>query len=143
MMLLTAIIGKKERGFTLLLSVLILGAVMITVAATLVQLGVNAGLSGGTSQQRSRASALAQACAEHALELLRTEPAYQGNEQLTYASGSCRILTVSGLGTSDRTVCSEGTSGSTVQRLEIVISELIPQTRITSWNEVSAFSLCQ
>ncbi len=87
--------------------------------------------------------AQAQACAEYALKELRKDPSYAGNDIMSLGTGSCEILPVGGIGNNNRLICTEGQVGDVFRRLEIVVRDVLPKVKISSWQEVSLFTLCQ
>ena len=135
--------SKKHGGYILLISILVIGAICSAILSSLLMLGINAGQVSFTVTQSNQSLALAQGCAEYALQQLRTSPAYLGNELLTYPTGTCDILGVGGSGNNNRFICTEGQVGDVVRRLEIVVNQVLPQTAIYSWQEVAVFSLCE
>lgn len=135
--------GTLRSGYVLLFSVIVIGAIASGIVASLLMLGTTASQVGIASEYGTKAFALAGGCAEYALQALRTSTNYAGNETKSYASGTCEILTIGGVGNNDRMICIEGTAGSVTRRLEIIVSQVLPKTRIDSWQEVSSFSLCE
>ena len=87
--------------------------------------------------------AFAQGCSEYALWQLRENPAYAGDQIVTIDTGTCEILPIGGIGNNNRLLCIEGRMGDTYRRIEIVVQEILPKTKIASWQEVSIFTLCQ
>lgn len=134
---------KKRKGFILLITILIIGAIASAILSSLLLLGISANQVSLSVQQSEKALATAQACAEYALLKLRQSPSYGGNEFLTIGDDQCEILTVGGIGNNNRAVCTEGTSGEAIRRLEIAVSQVLPQTMLYSWQEVAIFSLCE
>lgn len=134
---------KKRKGFILLITILIIGAIASAILSSLLLLGISANQVSLSVQQSEKALATAQACAEYALLRLRQSPSYDGNEFLTLGDDQCEILTIGGIGNNNRAVCAEGTSGEAIRRLEIAVSQVLPQTTLYSWQEVAIFSLCE
>ena len=135
--------GEKKPGYILLISIVVIGVICSAILSSLLLLGVSSGAVSLSVQQSTQALSGAQACAEYALRALRTSPSYIGNETLTLGDTTCDILTIGGIGNNNRNVCTEGQMGDAVRRLEIVVNQVLPQTKVYSWQEVSAFSLCQ
>lgn len=130
-------------GYVLLISTLFVGALASVILTSVLMLGTNSGLVHLSVQQSARAIAAAEACAEIGLNALRSNPSYGGNEEYELETDvDCEILSVGGTGNANRLLCTEGTVGGSVRRLEIIISSLYPQMRIASWQEVSTFSIC-
>ncbi len=132
-----------KPGYILLILILIIGAVCSVILSSLLLLGTNASHVSMSVEQSGKALELAQGCAEYGLQKLRASLTYSGNEVLTYDSGVCELLTIGGIGNTSRLLCTEGQSGDSIRRLEIVISQLLPETTIFSWQEVASFSLCE
>lgn len=144
MLVASSMIGARRRsGYVLLISVIAIGALVSIIVASVMLLGVTASRVGQSVRHASQALELAQGCAEVALRSLRASPGYQGEETLALDTGVCEILSVGGAGNSNRLLCVEGRAGETVRRLEIVIDQLLPATRISSWAETYAFTLCE
>jgi hypothetical protein len=133
----------KRGGYILLISILAIGVIASAILSSLLLLGTSASHVSISIGQSSQALAAAQACAEYALLQLRTAPTYPGDELLDLNNGSCELLQIGGIGNNNRLLCLEGRSGDATRRLEIVVNQLLPETTITSWQEVTTFSLCQ
>lgn len=119
----------------MLLSVLVFGAVGLSVIISGLLLGVDASRSSLTLQQSIQARALANACAEEALQTLRESVYYTGNETLTFSTGTCEIQTISGTGNINRTVITTGNVGNVERTVQVEISTVHPTISITSWQE--------
>lgn len=140
----TVHVSAKNRGFVLLLSTMFVGAIASIILTSVLLLGTNSGLVHFSVQQSAKALAAAHACAEVALQTLRNNPGYEGNQFLyPSANESCEILPIGGTGNANRLLCTEGQAGDTIRRLEIVINTIYPQITVASWQEVSIFSLCE
>lgn len=132
-----------RSGFILLITILIIGAIASAILSSLLLLGISANQVSLSVQQSQQALATAQACAEYALLQLRESPSYAGNEFLALGNDRCEVLPVGGIGNNNRAVCTEGTSGDAIRRLEIAVSQVLPQTKVYSWQEVAVFTLCE
>ena len=135
-------LSTSHPGYIFLLSVLVIGAIAIATTSSLILLGISAEQSGQAVAYAHQARELAHTCAERALRSLRADSAYTGNESFTLTGGTCTINTIVGSGNANRYLCAQGTSGQSIRKLQINISQVLPTTRITSWKEVSAFTLC-
>lgn len=133
----------RRRGYVLLISVIVIGAVASTIVASLMLLGITASKVGQSFRASTQALELAQACAEVALHSLRQSPSYAGDEVFALDTGVCEILTIGGAGNNSRLLCVEGRAGDATRRIEIVVKQLLPRTIIDTWSEVYAFTLCQ
>ena len=133
---------RSHSGYAFLVSVLVMGAVASTVALSQLLLGWAAQQNGFFLVQSYQAVEHARTCAESALLSLRQDPTYGGEQTFTLYQGSCTIRYVGGTGNYNRTVCVQGASGPAVRKLEMNIYQIFPTTRLSSWQEVSTFSLC-
>lgn len=133
---------RARSGYIFLVSVLAIGAIASATTVSMLLLGWAAEQNGNLVVHAVRAQEHARTCAERALYALRNDQWYAGNETVVLEDGSCDILAIGGSGTEDRTLCTQGTSGNNVRRMEITIAETVPRLRISSWEEVSSFSLC-
>ena len=149
-----------RSGYVLLISVLVVGVVASASAITILMLGLGAEKSALAVQQSTQSYANAWSCAEHAIQKLREDFEYEGNESKTltyafttntlgypghidYGSTSCIIYPVGGYGNEDRTICIEGTFGKgTKRRLEVAVTRIHPDVRIGSWEEVGQITSC-
>lgn len=137
-------IGERRRpGYVLLISVIAIGALVSIIVASVLLLGITASRVGLSFRHAAQGLELAHACAEVALRSLRASPGYQGEETMALDTGVCEILSIGGSGNTNRLLCVEGRAGDTTRRIEIVIDQLLPATRISSWSETYAFTLCE
>ncbi len=134
---------SSRSGYILLMTILMIGAIASAILSSLLLLGISANHVSLSVLQANQSLSIAQGCAEYGLLKLRQSPTYMGNEFVTIGVHTCEILPVGGIGNNNRVLCLEGKVGDTVRRLEIAVSQVLPQTKIFSWQEVSVFSLCQ
>jgi hypothetical protein len=136
-------IGAAHDGYILLITIVIIGTMASAILSSLLLLGISANHVSLSVLQANKSLANAQACAEYGLMKLRASPSYAGNEFIAVGTDQCEILSVGGIGNNNRVLCTEGKIGDSVRRLEVVVNQILPQTKIYSWQEVSVFSLCQ
>lgn len=136
-------IQTTRSGYILLITILVIGAVASAILSSLMILGISANQVSFAVLQANQSLANAQACAEYGLMKLRESPSYAGNEFITVGGDQCELLSVGGIGNNNRVLCAEGKIGDSVRRLEVVINQVLPQTKIYSWQEVAVFSLCE
>lgn len=122
------------NGYVLLLSVLVVGAVGVSIAVSLLLLGLSNSLSSFALEQSNGAKALSNACAEEALEQIFLNNAFVGTNSLTLGQGSCSY-TVTNTGTNSRQIVATGTIGSVVRKLVVNTNALSPKITIGSWQE--------
>lgn len=137
------LLRHRHGGFILLITILIIGAIASAILSSLLLLSISSSQVSFSVQQSEAALAAAQGCAEYALLQLRNSPSYAGNEYRTMGNDRCEVLTIGGIGNNNRSLCTEGTSGDTIRRLEIAINQILPETKVYSWKEVSIFTLCE
>lgn len=130
---------SNQSGYVILLSVLVVGAVGTAIATSLLLLGVGGARTSLDQQRLVQARALANACAEEALERLRRDANYAGSETLTFETGTCTIDAVGGSGDTNRTIYSTGTVDPIVRRVVVEVASVGPPTDLTSWQEVDDF----
>ena len=127
---------KQQKGFITLISVLVVGAVGIAIALSLLLLGVGNSRTSFAVEQSNQAKALANACAEEALQQIRDSTSFTGTASLTLGQGTC-TYTVTSQGGSNRTITASGTVGTIIRKVKIIISGINPQITVTSWQEVA------
>ena len=128
-----------RSGFITLVSVLVVGAVGLSIAVSLLLLGLGSSRTSFALQESNEAKALANACAEEALQKLRESVYYAGNETKTFTLGSCQIQAVSGTGNLSRTLQTVGIVRQTQRKVKVIVSRVHPIPGITSWQEVADF----
>lgn len=129
----------KANGFIALISILIVGAVIlsISIGVSLRSLGETA-ISLG-QQHSNRALALATVCAETALMKLESVLNYSGNESIIVNGDSCDILAVGGSGNLNRTVEAQSTVSGYTRKIRVEVGRVSPKLQISSWEEVAGF----
>lgn len=129
----------NQKGYVILISVLVVSIVGLAIAASVITLGIGSSQTALSSQQSFQARALADACAEHALNELRQSTGYSGSETLSFGSGSCDILAISGSGNTNRTIQASGTVDTLVRKVVVTVAEVQPQLIVSQWQEVADF----
>ena len=122
------------NGYITLVSVLVVGAVGIAIALSLILLGAGSSRTSFALQQSAQAKGLANACAEEAREQIRESTLFTGSGNLTLGQGTCSY-TVTNTGGTNRIVIASGTVGTIVRKLTITISAINPFIVINSWQE--------
>lgn len=135
----TSLFHKKENGYVTLLAVLIVGVIGVSIGVSLVLVGIGVSQTGFALEQSKEARALADACAEKALNALRLDPDYGGNEIFTLGNGNCSILPVISAGRNKRTIQTVGAVGTIVRKVKVEVGQMSPQIGLNSWQEVSDF----
>ena len=102
---------KNEKGVLTLMSVLIVGAIGLSVGVSLLLLGLANSRTNLALQQSNQAKVLADACTEEALQQIRDLGSYVGSGVLTLGQGTC-LYAVTNTGGTTRKITASGTVGS-------------------------------
>ena len=130
--------NQKQNGFITLTSVLVVGAVGVAIATSLILLGLGSSRTSFAVEQSNQAKGLANACAEEALQQIRDSTPFTGSGNLTLGQGIC-TYTVTNQGGQNRTITSSGTVGSIIRKVKIIIDKINPTIQVVSWQEVDNF----
>ena len=125
---------NNDAGYVTLISVLVVGAVGVAIALSLILLGAGSSRTSFALQQSVQAKGLANACAEEALEQIRESTLFTGSGNLTIGQGTCSY-TVTDTGGTNRTVTASGTVGTIIRKVSISITAINPLIVVTSWQE--------
>jgi hypothetical protein len=125
---------SDKKGFATLFSVLIVAAIGLTIAVSTIMSGIGTIKSSLSLETSSEARALANACAEEALQMVRDSASFSGTNTLTLGNGEC-TYTVNNAGGENRTITSSGTSGLATRKVNITIDRINPTIRIILWEE--------
>jgi hypothetical protein len=127
-------INNKNNGFSTLLIVILIGSVALTLALTLSTSSVWSIKSSTDTKNGNITKAMANACAEVALEMLREDNNYIGSGSTTIDSNVCDYTVTNTGGTTRLIVISSVVNGIT-RRLNIETGSFNPLV-ISSWQEV-------
>lgn len=133
---------RSRPGFTFLLVVLAVGMIVLLISVTLIRTSATLQETALLEKDWRQAFENARSCADWGIMSLRKDPTYSGYETRTLGAGTCAVDGIGGTGTSNRTVCVEGTSGSATRRIEIRIDSLSPSFLVSIWRETPSFTLC-
>jgi hypothetical protein len=125
-------------GYIMLVGVLVVGAIGISVALSLVLLGLGSSRTSFASEQSHEAQGLANACAEEALEQIQDFTPFTGSGNLTLGQGTC-AYTVTSQGGESRTITASGTVGTVTRKAKVIIDTIDPTIGVVSWQEVADF----
>src|SRR3989344_8749791 len=101
----------NRPAYVFLISVLFIGAIAMSTAATLVVLGVGSMKTSIATTHSTQAMHNAETCVEQALRSLRTSVSYDGDETITLTNGTCELLAIGGSGKTDRVTFATGLAG--------------------------------
>lgn len=122
----------------MLITVLVIGAIGVAIAVSVIWLGLGGSKSSFALEESNQAKALANACSEEALQQIRDSTPFTGTGSLTLGQGTCSY-TVTSQGGQNRTVTSSGVIGSITRKVKIILDKITPSINITSWQEVADF----
>jgi hypothetical protein len=134
---------RRRGGYVFLISVLSIGAIASATTISMLLLGLAAQQNGFALLQSTQAWEYAQTCVERALQSLRGDPFYAGDQTYVFAYGTCTLKSVGGANNLNRTLCAEGSSGESIRRIEVKVATLLPTTTIDTWREVGQFTYCR
>lgn len=130
---------KKTNGYITLVSVLIVGSIALASATSLLLLGVDTSRTALANTQAAAARAAANTCAEIALDKVRQDALYQGDETVTFPNGSCTIAPFIYPDPTRPLIQLTATVGGSVRKLSVQVAALAPQVQLESWQEVADF----
>ena len=118
-----SLINKSSHGFITLISVLVVGAVGVAITLSMILLELGSSRTSFALEQSNQAKALANACAEEAMQQIRDSTPFTGTGNLTLGQGTCSY-TVTNTGGQNRTITASG------------INQINPAMAVTSWQEM-------
>lgn len=129
-------VALAEAGYITLLSTLFLVVIGGVVAGSLILLGLGFSKTSFALYQSNEAKALANACAEEALQKIQESTPFSGSATITLGNGTC-TYTVTKLTGQNRTITTSATVGTIIRKISITIDTINPNINITSWQEVA------
>lgn len=128
----------NKKGVISLMSVLILGAAAGAITIALLAISTENFTRSEGFSNTIQAKALAESCAEYAMDSLLVDNSYSGGEILTFGADSCTINPILFSG-SQWTIQSEATYQNSTKRFEIRLDALAPSINIVQYEEVVSF----
>lgn len=129
---------QANKGYIALITVLVTGAVGVAIAVSLLLLGLGSSRTSFALEQSNQAKALADGCAEEALQQIRDSTPFEGTGNVSLGQGNCTYTVTKQTG-QNRTITSSGTVGTIVRKVKIIIDKITPNINIVSWQEVADF----
>jgi len=126
-------------GFASLLTVTILSIVVVSTIFMGSLISIDNNRFNRVANDAIIANRLAYSCAEIALNKLKNDVNYVGNEAIDLDGITCNILTISGTGNSARVIKVSATTNNVVKKIQIAIQTVNPSYIFTSWQEVPDF----
>lgn len=131
-------VKHKNDGYIILISVLIVGAIGIAIAVSLLLLGVGSSRTSFVIEQSNQTKALTNACTEEALQQIRNQTSFEGSANLLIGQGNCSYTVTKQTG-QNRIITSSSTVGMIIRKTKIIIDKITPTINIVSWQEVADF----
>ncbi|TSC69648.1 MAG: hypothetical protein G01um101470_1021 [Parcubacteria group bacterium Gr01-1014_70] len=132
------IMNDHQTGYIALMTVLIAGLIGISITVSLLLLGVSQSKTAIALDESNRAKALANACAEEALQQIRDTTSFMGTGALTFGADTCAYA-VTDLGGENRQITATGNASTAVRKVKISINDITPLIIVSSWQEVADF----
>lgn len=129
---------NNRQGFVTLISVVVVGAALAAIAASVIVLGLDVSRSSLDTVDSARSRAYADACAEEALEIVRDTPSFTGTASLTFSGGGCSY-DIAKLVRQARVVETAGIYRNAVRKVRVAVSRISPSMVVESWREVADF----
>lgn len=126
----------NRDGFVALVSVLVLGAVGLDLAVSLLMLGLDTGRTALTYSQAVQASGLASACADAGLSQLKAAVACEADGNLQVGSGSCDFTAAVAGGYACQ-LTATGTVQNVVRHVQVNLSQVDPSLTVASWRPIN------
>jgi hypothetical protein len=142
-------IGRKrlsEHGFLTLFAVIIISAVGLAVAISVVLLGIGTSRTSLATVQSKQALSMANYCAETAIIALNSNDKYTGgpnindvnNDGTTNPNVYCSMV-IENRGGSKRIISTTGISGTIKRKVQVKLSKAKPKVAMVCWLEVGDF----
>lgn len=126
----------NKNGFVTLFSLIILMVISVSVFTSILLVNIDSLNSVEATRQGIVARSLANSCMEIAINELKDDQAYTGNETFTFTNGTCQIISISGSGNTNRTIRVSGSADGYVRKVEALVLEINPATSISYWQEI-------
>lgn len=129
---------KSKNGYVALITVLIVGAVSLTIATSLILLTIGSSRSSSTIEQNAKAENVSSSCANEVLLIIKRNNSFVGTGSMSFDIGSCNY-SVLDTGFENREVQITSTSNNITMKEKITIDQINPRINITYWANVDSF----
>ena len=126
---------KNKKGQVLIVGVIVVGAIGLLIAGTLLVVGLNSLKEAVTTSQSVKVMALNNGCAENALYYIRQLPSYTGSDNYTLDNDNICLFTVSNIGEQKKIELSSTVDGI-IRKVEIILTIINNEITIDSWQDV-------
>lgn len=127
-----------KRGYIVLMSVLIFGAVSLAIIISIIMLGMSSSRTSFAFNQSVQSEVLATACLEEAMQEIVDTSILNSSSTLSFDLGNCSYETTSQDG-QNIMIQSTGFSGTIVKKIKVLISTTTPVITTSFWQEVDNF----
>lgn len=135
-MTLSRSVNKQINAFATLFSVIIMMLISSVVVAGIL-MSSNVGIQDNSLYRSAvEARALADSCANVAVNKLKLDNTYTGNETITIGTAQCQVLTITGTGNSNRVLRTSATVKTVTRKIEVSITTIDP-TVISYWRDTA------
>ena len=128
-------LSKTKKGFVTLISVIILTAISVSIISTDLLISSDTQSSSKVARDTIQTRYLAETCVEVALNRLKINLTYSGNETINTTFGDCQISIVNGTGNTNRSFSTTATSNNTTKSFNITVSQVNPDLILTQYLE--------
>lgn len=128
-------LSKTKKGFVTLISVIILTAISVSIISTDLLISSDTQSSSKIATDTIQSRYLAETCVEVALNRLKINLTYSGNETIVTTFGDCQISTLTGSGNTNRSFTTTATSNNTTRSFNITVSQVNPDLILTQYLE--------
>lgn len=125
----------NKKGFVTLFSLIILMVIAVSVFTSVLLTNMDSLKSVEALREGLKAKTNSYSCMEIALDKLKNDNTYTGNETIILGDGECEILSISGSGNNNWVVRSIGKSKDYFKKLEVSIIEINPVMQIEYFRE--------
>lgn len=130
--------NEKEKGYVIIFSVILVGAVVLAITLYFSWLATFSLKSGVQLKRSQQARHLANTCAEIALKKIWDDKNFSGSGNFSGFGGSCTYQ-VNNLGGDNREVRSTGTMADIIRKNKVSINKVGGLVGVASWQEVADF----
>jgi hypothetical protein len=131
---------NKKKGFASLIGVIFMSIVILAVIILGAILSIDVSRSNKNTNDAIFVLGVLNSCAENALDKLKTDINYAGNESFVIDGITCNILAISGTGNTNRILKISAVSPTAlVKKVQIDINTVNPYYIMNYWQEVPDF----
>lgn len=128
-------VKRQKSGYVALMSTLFLGAIALSVTSSLLLFGIESTKATIVTEISKTSRSMADACAEEALQQIRSNTAFSGTNTLTISGNSCSYTVTVGSG-AVRTITTSSTIGTVIRKTQLSTDQLFPKINVSSWQEI-------